>query len=517
MQESMLSRIYLMLVIYTLTALRMCIRFLVGDVHMLAKLQYELVGLAKQAPDRTAKIRLGPALFPIRNIYHLLPATDPDIANKQLKTLMNLPEADSRSAYHFIPALTNSVFFLSMHDEQARPFRQRFVRHLDKSNILRQAEKAFPALLKNLEANQSSSTYNHDILSRHARDVLSQALTGFDYPEDILKRLKQFNPAIMNLGFIPDFVMRRLESYQSLQLVMHDFIGSQLRRKRESGDLQVDIENKQFVASIIISRFEHLKSYKDIDNAMIETLINDAELRSAVTSTMAFEFFTDALVNAFQNVFTQGNELGLLRDTHISRANVLLGEELKRLNIADELVDSNVYLNKEKMPVLHAIYLESLRSQAPLKIIPRYTHAGIQTDELHIPPRTTILFHLDEMLKQCAVMESNYILIPKDFDAERFLFQQKQLTEDAVLQKGFLTPFGVDRRACPAAFVVEALIKFYMIRLYQSTIRLDATDCILKRPATGDNLLANMGMFSQANKPQENPRNEKRFSGPFLL
>jgi hypothetical protein len=213
-------------------------------------------------------------------------------------------------------------------------------------------------------------------------------------------------------------------------------------------DLNEEIKNFNFLLRLAKQKFLSHKSMTDFTDEDIDALVNDPDIRLCISGLVAIDNFNRALIGGLTSLYQHLDD------------RVIMNQLYAEITRCDPNADMNeLMMMKDKMPYLHAVYLESLRFNSPMPFIPRYTKAGIQTAVLSVPPRSMVVFCLQDMLRQCASEKYS----GHEFKPERFLNEYGELNEEAKLNEGFLTPFGLGARHCPAVAVTEAVLKYHLV------------------------------------------------------
>jgi len=139
-------------------------------------------------------------------------------------------------------------------------------------------------------------------------------------------------------------------------------------------------------------------------------------------------------------------------------------------------------LDKTKMPLLHATYLESLRFGSTTNIA-RKTQAEIKLEDRRIPANSFVIFPLSSLARM-----GNSQYPAKQFHPERFINDENQLRDDMQLNDKLFTPFAVGPRMCPGQHMTEQMIKLYLVTLIYSVKYFLGNTFLLYDDAIDDNL-----------------------------
>lgn len=133
-----------------------------------------------------------------------------------------------------------------------------------------------------------------------------------------------------------------------------------------------------------------------------------------------------------------------------------LRQELSTLD-RDKARTPEGYALIKKLPLLHSIYLESLRFFAPAPPLARYASKAGQINGVHIPARSYLFIPLRRIMHDPKLWPN-----PDVFDPLRHIHSNQRINDYP------LTPFSTGPRVCPASFgFAEAMFKIALVQLFK--------------------------------------------------
>ena len=413
------------------------VEFVIGDAFS----EPSANQLAIINPDGIGIKRLGP---PRIGIYSMTLAPK-NLSTQQIKNLLNhvltLDEVDSRSPYD-IGYFTNSSFYLGMRNSLAKPVLRQSVPFFTVSKFEAQLMPAINELFG--ELNKRNAHDNNDVVKRNVLKLFSQTLMGFELPEKLEKYLEKMPLYAFYFYLFPDFIKKIIPYFPTaFDLQLKLFLRAQINLLRKH-ETQSYPEN--LFQQIIMGKLPIGKKFSDISDIDREKLIRDPGVRLSVTGLLA--------VHNLQKVICSG-----LSYLYRSDWNFRLKAEVE---LIEDLVNSDL-LDKNKFPVLHAFYLETLRVCPPMNLF-RYTSKALTIEGIEIPARTIIEINLFSLQLRYFGTDD----YPSEcFYPERFLDGNK-LNEQANLYDGLIISFGLGMRRCPAVKISEMIFKRYMVEFAKS-------------------------------------------------
>ncbi|MGE3319896.1 MAG: cytochrome P450 [Candidatus Berkiella sp.] len=132
-----------------------------------------------------------------------------------------------------------------------------------------------------------------------------------------------------------------------------------------------------------------------------------------------------------------------------------LRDELSTLDMGTARKEG--YALIKNLPLLHSIYLESLRFFAPAPPMARYASKAGQINGVHIPARSYLFIPLRRIMHDPKLWPN-----PEVFDPQRHAQGNQRVNEYP------LTPFSTGPRVCPASFgFAEAMFKIAIVQLFK--------------------------------------------------
>jgi cytochrome P450 len=376
-----------------------------------------------------------------------------DIA-AQLKTVMELPEPNARMAYMDINLITNSAFFLAMNTAEGERLRRRLMGYLSPKVFYAETVKRMPDLIDRIifvtmiEKNQFIDI--HHLISRHIMDLFSEVFLGFKLNNVIYQYVKK--EAGMPYYFMFPTVMQnclpplRKARYEFDRMV-ESFLQTQILQLANEND---GIKDNFFVD--MIREHSAGKSLRDLTTRDIQRLVKHPEVRLCISGMMAVHNITRAIRAGIKFVLMEIAECKTEDSCRLFNG--------FRREIA-------MYQNDgvfAQMPLLHAIYLETLRLSAPMATIIRYAENGIATKTLTLPKKTFIKYELGHAMRYQSLMSDRYPAT--DFFPQRYLTPEDQIHPEVKSHQNMIVPaFGQGSRSCPAVHVSAVVFKTMLIGL----------------------------------------------------
>ncbi len=388
-----------------------------------------------------------------RNIVLVKPTRDQSSVKiqNQIKQLMDLKEVNSRVPYSCVSFFTNADFFVSKNDDKAFAMRKKIIPYLSPNQLKSDFSQEIKDLLYQLSANNNIP--RDSVFSHHFIDMLMKRLAGIELNEkmkDYLLEIEHMQESIhvLFLTFVPHSILRWTPPYWGLRKKydseIRQFLREQILQICEQDEKNVN-KNSWFVKTIL-EKSQKLK-LSDISNSEIKKLIVDPNVRTCFGIVLGITNLTRNLLPTLYRLFA----------TSQSFSSIKLLENLQH-EILSHTSSSEDILDKESMPILHAVYLETLRHGANGFGFMRYTETGIKVDDINIPPKSFVTYLFDSAMKHAIEQYPE-----KDFRPERFLDEEFRLNENDILDKGLFTPFGVGTRMCPGKRIAELILKSYLV------------------------------------------------------
>lgn len=370
-----------------------------------------------------------------RHYVEIKPTLTPEKTEALTKQIMYLPNQDARTPYRFFSRITNINFFLDKNDDKALQARRKIISYLNPRKInvdfFQEMTNLFCQML------QTSKDPNNLIIKKFMLKLLMQTLAGINLSNsmcDAMLKLDVIENPLLCLAYLylPKMLLRLIPSIRyfenecekNIQLLMCQ----QIKELRD----QKQIERGTWFADVLLDKLNK-KDISKLTEREINQLAKDSDLRMCLGVVLGVSNISRTLWHGLEILF----------------GSIVLPILAKlQYEIREKIKDSYFVITKENMPILHAIYLETLRHATKSFGIMRYSRNGFETEDLTIPPRSFINLLIDS-----ASRASNL------FEPERYLDERNQLNHLAVLHQGLFTPFGVGERMCPGVRITEDIIK----------------------------------------------------------
>jgi hypothetical protein len=304
-------------------------------------------------------------------------------------------------------------------------------------------------LLQQLEGNNKTRDSTREVIQSHFLSLFTRGLIGTEFPkplQDLLNRNNTYFLAVFQalplwtrklLPFIP-YVRNMRATYHA---AIRDFLITQITAIKQHTEIK-----KNWLTDILL---EKVKDIRLISDAEIKALADDPEIRMCIAIVLG----TKNLLEIITPLLT------FIKSETDDRSRLLF--EIHSQSVANH-ADPTYLLDKQKMPLLHATYLEALRFGSKTVIVRRIKES-IQVDDVHIPGNSVVVFPLSAFSRMGSEKYPNFFFAPN-----RFLTEEGQLRNDIKLHEGFFVPFGVGVRMCPGHMTAELMIKIYLVTLLNS-------------------------------------------------
>lgn len=412
------------------------IDYLFGDIFLLRDSYQTIHQKIKESEQEAIIIKLGPAFY--RFYIVILTPQSKEAYTKQLKSVADLPGEEARRPYHLINQLTHSNFFLSMNNFHALALRHQLQTILKLKTFHALFLNTIEDLFETLSINtQSKAQSNDDLIKHYVINLFAIVILGDPLNKNLCQVLTKLNNQAQ-MSFMPLLDLIYYWNHRKLKNEFDQTIEIFLREQLHKilNQYAHEVPDKNLLQQVV---FNKLGPHEPLTNKKIDLLINDPDIRVSVVGLLA----TDNLFHAIMTSLTS---------LYLSDCKTQLLEEIKS-NIP---IDESAVMNKTKMPILHAVYLEALRYSPPMLGIMRYTEKGVRVSPMTIPPRSSIYAYFSNA---CATT----YFPAGSFMPERFLTKEQTLNDEAHLNQGWLTPYGAGKRMCPATQLSELLIKNMLI------------------------------------------------------
>jgi len=182
-------------------------------------------------------------------------------------------------------------------------------------------------------------------------------------------------------------------------------------------------------------------------------------------------------LNALAGLVVEGNITTVLTGAVLQlAANQNLQERLRQeLMTLDpkQMRTAEGYPGIKNLPLLHQVYLESLRFFSPSPPMARYASKAGTINGVHIPARSYLFIPLRQIMH-----DPNEWVNPSAFDPSRHLGSNRHLNQYP------LAPFSLGPRMCPASFgFAEAMFKVALVQLFrENQLSLTSHDSVEQIP-----------------------------------
>lgn len=387
----------------------------------------------------------------IKKIVLINPSKMPQETARELLTyLMPAHDKDARRSYNFVSFFTGGQSFLSLQDDMALPIRKRIVAglHAMQGNINFAIE--MQTLITQLKNNNINSNNKNPkkIIEDHLLDLFTRALLGVKFPEELKKVLvgleKTHYPDLF--AFLPIWASQLLPLIPSVRNLRNHtnneikvFLMAQIESIKQDYLTNGKIK-KNWLVNILL---EKVPDIRFISKQEISALADDPEVRICVAIVLSTSNLTRVMMSLIYLLFENP-------------------QLISRLILEIKTSSPDEILDKAKMPLLHATYLESLRLGVKLSIV-RNINSSIQLGNIYIPQNALVIFPLDANERM-----ENHQYPASDFKPERFLNRNGELCKDMNLHEGLFVPFGLGIRMCPGRHIAEQILKIYLVTLLTS-------------------------------------------------
>lgn len=432
---------------YVLTPVAKAVaNFFVGDI-------FDLKAAEKRAtinPDGVGVMRIGPPLIGCY-ITHFIPRElTAEEREAFLKKFMMLKNLDARSPFDLGP-VTNSTFLPAINTKDALEIRKGLAGYFNLPHFDAKTTEIlgdlFTALQKNNEAELKRSPLK--IIKEHVNDIFSSALLGFKVPQEVLISLDDLSKIADLVVLTPRFIHNKIPKIKAISENFDTHVKTflreklfYLRKKKEKIDPKSNYFNK-----VIFQKFSY-DSWSKLTDENIEDTISDPNVRACITLFLAVFGMAKLISYSLDYLYNPYNLSEETKD--------LLLKELSSIQKQNK-IDRTDLLDTKKMPILHAVYIESLRYASSTSLISRYTKETLHAGTAKIPAKSIVVFDLRRSMCHVAREDKDY---GTRFNAFRFLGGDRQLNESAKgFNHGAFLPFGAGTRSCPAAKLVELVYK----------------------------------------------------------
>lgn len=395
-------------------------------------------------PQGVGIVDIGPRCFK----YHFVQIRPKDwpipFTFEVFNQILTLQNEDARSFYN-INYLTNSTFYLSQSDKKSRKLRHLTTTYFSPKKFYEDSCQTLPHLLDQLK-NVSSYFNAEDIVNEYILNVISRTLNGFEISKDLLKVLRDLkNPYIWFPNWvqflIPDFRKRKA----AFDFKIKAFLTQQIEQMHVNPSKPLNLFQKLITSNLPLGH-----TLKKFSKSEINKLITNPDIRLAITGLFAVKNIQTAIKNGLRYLYDHRIAPDLLKELN---GNLARGYD----------VSNDTTFDKNDFPILHAFFLETLRLDPPMPLLFRYTNKKLVFERFTIPKRSWITLDLGEVLTR---LFGSHQYPAYSFHFERFLNEQGQLNELAILHKNMFEPFGLGRR-CPAENLSSFLFKKIILHFVQ--------------------------------------------------
>ena len=408
-------------------------------------------------------------LFNTMHAVTIKPVCPPEQAADMLRAVMNSTEPDARSAYDRVNHLSSSNFFLSMNDAKAWQLKQLLSTALRKNHqqLSTEADVEIEKMLTFLREQTGLTSSVNCYITHSVRAFIIRALTGLELTTAVQEML-DIDSAELNgndFGFMPGmpYFFRFLSGgFRALRNKWHQVIDEFLRVEllRLS---KATLAESNFLMILVLMRFPDRDFAALVaDPDILKQIIADPDIRLAVIGAIGADNLAKAVIAALKVLFIPSLGRSIRhRDIIYAELSAMAErtEDMTELNVTDEKV----------FPYLHAFWLETLRCYPPMPDIMRYTAKGMQAGHVTIPPKSFIKLVFPLFAK-----------VGNDkFDTAIFEPVRHLNNENSRLHNGYLTPFGIGERMCPAHRISELTFKKIVVALVLNfrDLRADRIEC----------------------------------------
>lgn len=386
-------------------------------------------------------------------------------ARKLLAKIMPAKDTYSRNSYDFLSFYTGVIPFLSMPDDKALPIRKkRIVPYIHAMFTQTDFADEMRTLMTQLHENSNQKS-NTDVIRDHFLSLFTRSMVGMEFPTELkvlLLNIESLNTPFY--GLAPDFAKNLFALIPSVKktrkkydTAIRNFLVDAMKKMQHSHHTK-----KNFLKDILLE-----KAGENITEEKLYALADDPEIRLCVAIVLGTSNLTNVMKSLMLNLQSRTMER-------------LIIEMYSEISVIDH-VSSACLLNKIKMPLLHATYLESLRFGLKGFGINRNIQSEIQMDDVYIPSHSHVIFPLDASshMEHCLYKVN-------EFWPERFLNSEGELRQDRKLHEGLFTPFGVGIRMCPGHHIAELMIKIYLVTLLNAVKDFKENDMTFYDEKVGD-------------------------------
>ncbi|MDR3476463.1 MAG: hypothetical protein P4M14_00345 [Gammaproteobacteria bacterium] len=419
-----------------------CLAYLKGDLdHVINGTAFiQLHKDAKTNAKGVAKLRIGTP-FLGRNIYYIGTQLTDSQSESMLKTIMDLPEEEARNPYRVFKEIFGDSFFLSETSKNGVHQRAKFKQYLNVELFEQEAERNVFDLFEKIKHRQLLD--QGSVIRQHIQSFYAKIFFGFDFCEALSQFFMKIEKVAEKYFFHPRFMLLMSEEVQLLRAEFREltqkFLQDNLSAIQDQISKKSPDKKINFLIDTILEKFPDAKKGK-LSQKDVKKLASDPDILLCVSVLFAVSNLTFILNKGLAVLFDRSN----FRSR--SYRNTIRGEIRMSEHSSP---DRKILFDRDKMPTLHAFYVETLKRATPLAFISRYTKKGFQVEGYDFSPNSIILF---------------------DMTGSRKLLGD----HSAPLHKGSLTPFGLGRRMCPAMKLTEVIFKHYVVSFAKYVKRLDS-------------------------------------------
>lgn len=419
---------------------------LLGRTDLLLRpsdIEQTLKKIAQEATNGIGMIRIGPPKIGRHLVYVI--AKSPEQANQQIKQVMELKDESARSHYGFFHFVTQSSFVLGMNNEEGVALRRKMMPYFNASAFHNETTENVKSIWVSLY--QAHANNNMFILKNHIRDIFSKIFLGSPLTDKMHQILNDIDDNFADFLLIPQIAFHIMPETRKMKQSFDNQI-KRLLREIIRGLQNDSVIGKNYLTDTLREKgqFTH---FSELSTAEIDRLVQDEEVRACVTLLLGVNNIAKVAINALSNIFNSEN------NENKKQLNKLR-QELS--HVESQTMDLRSLRNKNMFPYLHAVYLESLRLFSPTDFIVRYSSEEIMLGETSIPSNATIIVNLTSAMHEA---------YGYDFKPEQYLTPEGKLNETAKLHQGFLAPFGMGKRRCPATEITEVVFKDLIVSATQ--------------------------------------------------
>jgi hypothetical protein len=423
---------------------KVCIAYLKGDCDLILNGSAipQLYKASQRSPDGIARLRIGAPILGRHIVYIGSRLSERGSSASLLKTIMDLPEEAARNPYYVFNEIFGKSFFLGLGGQAGLHLRAKFKQHLNLGLFDLEAQRNVFELFQKLKHRYALNQTQSDVIKSHVQSFYAKVFFGFEFSAELSQFFNKVEKVAFKYFFYPKFMLLVNEEVQFLRIEYKRLLQAYLLDNIEMINMQARSDAQKpknnYLIETILEKFPEAKN-GNLSPEDLGRLSSDPDILACVSSLFAVSNLSIVLDKGLSDLF----------DTTKRQSQEF------RNQIQDDLIENQyrtvsreLLVDKDKMPSLHAFYLETLKKHAPLAFISRYTKTGIQAEGVDVPPNSIVLF---------------------DLTAAKYQVNSAAMQ----LHQGLFTPFGLGRRMCPGIMVSEIIFKHYVASFVRHVKRMD--------------------------------------------